>query len=198
MTALSTSPRSTPRRRGDRASHDRAAIHAVLDEALVVHIGFVQDGQPFVIPANAWRVGDWLHFHFAKGSRIAAAMAAGADLCVTATLADGLVLARSAMHHSMNYRSVVLFGRAEAVEDRDDKAALLTALVDKVVPGRAALVRAPDDGELAATAVFRLAVNEGSLKARSGPPVDRPADLCRDVPAGVVPLTLARGELVPG
>jgi nitroimidazol reductase NimA-like FMN-containing flavoprotein (pyridoxamine 5'-phosphate oxidase superfamily) len=198
MTNLTKTPRSTVRRKGDRASHDSAGIHAVLDEALVVHVGFVQDGQPFVIPANAWRVGEWLYFHFAKGSRIAAMMAAGTDLCVTATLVDGLVLARSAMHHSMNYRSVMLFGRAEAVADCDEKAVLLIALVDKVAPGRTALVRPPDDGELAATALFRMPIAEGSLKARSGPPVERPSDLSRDVPAGVVPLSVVAGELVPG
>lgn len=198
MPALTPTPRSTVRRKGDRASHDSGAIHAVLDESLVVHVGFVQDGRPFVIPVNAWRVGEWLHFHFAKGSRIAAMMAAASDLCVTATLVDGLVLARSAMHHSMNYRSVMLFGRAEAIEDGGEKAALLTALVDKVAPGRADLVRAPDDGELAATALFRMRIVEGSLKARSGPPVERPSDLSRDVAAGVIPLSVVAGALLPG
>lgn len=198
MTALTKSPRSTPRRKADRASHDRMAIQSVLDEALVVHIGLIQGGQPFVIPANAWRIGDWLYVHFAKGSRVAAMMAEGAELCVTATLVDGLVLARSAMHHSMNYRSVILFGRAEAVVDLDEKARVLVALVDKVAPGRARLVRPPDDAELAVTMVFRLPIAEGSLKARSGPPIERPSDLSRDVLAGVVPLTLAAGDLIPG
>jgi len=197
MTNLARTPRSTARRKADRASHDEAAIHAVLDEALVAHIGFVQDGQPFVIPANAWRVGGHLYFHFGRVNRVAQVMAAGAELCVTITLLDGLVLARSAMHHSMNFRSVMLFGRAEAVEG-EDKARVLAALVDHVVPGRAAVVREPDEKELAVTAVFRLPIREGSLKARSGPPVDRPDDLARDVPAGVVPLALVRGALVPG
>lgn len=197
MTALPRTPRTTPRRKSDRVSHDGAAIAAVLDEALVVHVAFVDDGQPVVIPLNAWRVGDFLYFHLAAKGRLSAAMAAGTTLCVSATLVDGLVMARSAMHHSMNFRSVVLYGNAEAVTDAGEKARVLMALVDHVAPGRAALVRPPDDKELAVTAVFRLAIAEGSLKARSGPPMDRPDDLGRDVPAGVVPLTLVRGDLVP-
>lgn len=198
MTDLPVTPRSTARRKADRVRHAPEAIHAVLDEALVAHIGFVQDGQPFVIPANAWRVGAHLYFHFATGSRIAQVMAAGADLCVTVTLVDGLVLARSAMHHSMNYRSAVLFGRADAVEDTDEKRRALIALVDKVVSGRSALVRAPDEKELAITAVFRMPIAEGSVKVRTGGPIDRPDDLARDVPAGVVPLRLVAGEFQPG
>jgi nitroimidazol reductase NimA-like FMN-containing flavoprotein (pyridoxamine 5'-phosphate oxidase superfamily) len=143
-------------------------------------------------------VGEYLYFHLARNGRLTGVMASGAPLCVTATLLDGLVLARSAMHHSMNFRSVMLFGVAEAVEDPAEKYRLLNALVDDVMPGRAAVVRAPDDKELAVTAVFRMAIAEASLKTRSGPPVDRADDLGRDVPAGVVPLTLVRGELVRG
>ncbi|MGE5514302.1 MAG: pyridoxamine 5'-phosphate oxidase family protein [Bacteroidota bacterium] len=196
MTTLPPTPRSTARRRAQRASHDVEGIAAVLDEALVAHVGFVQDGQPFVIPTNAWRVGDALHFHCARNGRMAEVMGAGAPLCVTVTLMDGLVLARSLMHHSMNYRSVMLFGVAEEVTDPAEKASLLTALVEHMHPGRAALVREPDDKELAVTAVFRLPITEGSVKARTGGPVDRPDDLSRDVPAGVEPLTLVRGDLV--
>lgn len=195
MNHLPRTPRTNPHRKADRISHDFAAIAAVLDEALVVNVGFVQDGQPVVIPTNAWRVEDHLYFHFGQGSRIARMMATGASLCVTAVLVDGLVLARSAMHHSMNFRSVMLFGTAEAVTDPDDKARLLAALVEHVAPGRSALVRPADNKELAATAVFRLPIAEGSLKARSGPPVDRPGDLDLPVAAGVVPLTLVRGDL---
>ncbi|MCR6628753.1 MAG: pyridoxamine 5'-phosphate oxidase family protein [Magnetospirillum sp.] len=196
MTDLPRTPRTTPRRKPDRVSHDAQAIAAVLDEALVAHVGFVEDGLPMVVPANAWRVGEFLHFHLAPRGRLAQVMASGAQLCVTVTLVDGLVLARSAMHHSMNYRSVMLFGVAEAVEAPEEKARVLTALVDHVVPGRSALVRSPDDRELAVTAVFRLRIAEGTMKARSGPPMDRADDLDRPVAAGVVPLTLARGELV--
>lgn len=195
MTSLVPTPRSTPRRKANRSSFAVEAIRAVLDEALVVHVGFAEEGQPFVLPVNGWRVDDFLYFHFAQGSRLARVMASGAELCLTATLVDGLVLARSAMHHSMNYRSVVLFGRAEAVEGEDDKRRLLTALVDKVAPGRSHLVRPPDQAELAATAVFRLPIREGSLKSRSGPPMDRPDDLKRPVAAGVIPLKLVAGAL---
>lgn len=198
MTRLPKTPRTTPRRKADRVSLDADAIKAVLDEALVVHVGFVQDGQPVVIPLNAWRVDDALYFHLAANGRLTEMMAAGTPICVTATLLDGLVLARSAMHHSMNFRSVMLFGVPAAVTDAAEKAALLTALVDQVVPGRSAVVRPPDDKELAVTAVFRLDIREGSLKRRAGPPVDRRSDLDRAVPAGVVPLALVRGELVPG
>lgn len=195
MTDLPRTSRTTPRRKAGRVGYDSAAIAAVLDEVLVVHVGLVLDGQPLVLPLNAWRVDDGLYFHLAPHSRMAQAMAAGETLCVSATVLDGLVLARSAMHHSMNYRSVMLFGTATAVDDPAEKARLLTALVEHVVPGRAALVRPPDAKELAVTAVFRLAIGEGSLKARSGPPVDRSDDRTRPVPAGVVPLTLVRGPL---
>lgn len=198
MTHLPRTPRTTPRRKADRVSHDSAAIQAVLDEALVVQVGFVQDGQPVVIPLNAWRVGEYLHFHLATNGRLTEIMAAGSPICVSATLVDGLVLARSAMHHSMNFRSVVLYGVPEAVDDPAEKARLLTALVDHVVPGRSAIVRPPDGKELAVTAVFRLPITEGSLKARSGPPQDKASDLSRDVPAGVVPLRVVRGALVAG
>lgn len=197
MTTLTPTPRSTARRRPQRASHDLDAIAAVLDEALVAHVGFIQDGQPFVIPTNAWRVGEALYVHCARQGRMAEVMGSGAPLCVTVTLMDGLVLARSLMHHSMNYRSVVLFGVAEEVVEPEEKLRVLTALVEHMHPGRAALVRAPDHKELAVTAVFRLPITEGSVKARTGGPVDRPDDLARDVPAGVVPLSLVRGELVP-
>jgi nitroimidazol reductase NimA-like FMN-containing flavoprotein (pyridoxamine 5'-phosphate oxidase superfamily) len=197
LTSLTPTPRSTACRRTQRASHDVDAIAAVLDEALVAHVGFVQDGQPFVIPTNAWRVGEALYFHCARNGRMAEVMGSGAPLCVTVTLMDGLVLARSLMHHSMNYRSVMLFGVAEEVVEAEEKLPLLTALVEHMHPGRAALVREPDDKELAVTAVFRLPITEGSAKARTGGPVDRPDDMSRDVPAGVVPLTVLRGDLVP-
>lgn len=197
MTALPRTPRTTPTRKADRVSHDRAAVNAVLDEALVVQVGFVVDGQPMVIPLNAWRVDDALYFHVAVNGRIGQLMGAGLPVCVSATLVDGLVLARSAMHHSMNFRSVMLFGVPELVTEPEEKARLLTALVDHVVPGRAALVREPDAKELAVTAVYRLPITEGSLKQRSGPPVDKASDLSREVAAGVVPLSVVRGELVP-
>ena len=197
MDDLTPTPRSTARRRADRASHDRAAINAVIAAAPVAHIGLVTDGQPLVIPANAWAVDNRLCFHFARESRVAKLLAAGAEICVTLTAIDGLVLARSAMHHSMNYRSAMLFGRVHEVTAPDEKVKLLLALVDRLVPGRAAQVRPPEPNELAATAVFALPITEGSAKTRSGPPVDRADDLERSVWGGVVPLFLVAGPPQP-
>lgn len=197
MSNLVVTPRTTPHRRADRVSHDGDEVAAVVDESLVAHVGFVEAGLPVVIPINVWRVGDYLYFHTSPVSRLGHVMASGAQLCVTITLVDGLVLARSAMSHSVNYRSVMVFGAAEAVTDAAEKARVLNILVDHVVPGRAALVRAPDDKELAVTAVFRLPLAEGSLKSRQGPPKDRPDDLARPVAAGVVPLQVVRGALEP-
>lgn len=196
MTTLPVTPRTTPHRRAQRVSHALAEIHAVLDEALVAHVGFSTPDGPVVLPINSWRVEDGLYFHMAPRGRLTDAMAAGAQLCVTVTLMDGLVLARSAMHHSMNFRSVMLFGSAEVVSDPEEKNRVLTALIEHVVPGRSALVRPPDAKELAATAVFRLPIAEATFKTRSGPPMDRADDLSRPVAAGVVPLRLERGALV--
>lgn len=194
---LDRAPRSTVRRKADRASYDRAAVEAVLDEALVAHIAFEMNGQPYVLPANCWRVGERLCFHFGRRSRIADVLASGAEISVAVTLLDGLVLARSALHHSMNYRSAVLFGRAEPVEDPAEKANLLMALVEKLYPGRSAEVRAPDAKELAITAVAALRIAEGAVKARSGPSSERPDDLALPVWSGVIPLRLATGTPQP-
>lgn len=196
-TDLITTPRSTVRRKGDRAHLDRPTVDAILDEALVAHVAFAVDGQPTVIPVNAWRVGDELCFHLARGSRLAQVMESGAELSVAATIVDGLVLARSAMHHSMNYRSVVLFGRARTVADPAEKARLLEALVEGLYPGRSAEVRPPDDKELAITSVFALPIVEGAAKLRQGPPVERPDDLSRPAWGGVIPLRLTAGEPIP-
>lgn len=194
MTILPQTPRTTAKRKGDRVGYDFAAICAVLDQSLVTHLGFVQDGVPFVLPANAWRVGDGLYFHFAINGRFAQILRGGAEICATASLLDGLVLARSAMHHSVNYRSVMMFGVTTEVTEADEKNRVLLALVDKVWPGRAAIVRPPDAKELAATAVFRLAISEGSVKARGGPPVERRDDLALPVWGGVVPLVTVPGQ----
>jgi nitroimidazol reductase NimA-like FMN-containing flavoprotein (pyridoxamine 5'-phosphate oxidase superfamily) len=192
-TDLTQAERSTPRRRADRASADRGQVEAILDEALVAHVGFAVDGQPTVIPATPWRVGDRLCFHFAKASRVGEIMAAGTEVCVSVALVDGLVLARSAMHHSMNYRSVVLFGCAQAVADPAEKARLFSHLVDKLSPGRSQVVRPPTEAELGSTIVVALPIAEGAAKRRQGPPADKEADLARPVWAGVVPLALAAG-----
>jgi hypothetical protein len=194
---LSKTAHSTVRRLPQRASYDRQIAHAIIDEALVCHVGFIADQRPVVIPTNHWRVGDTLYFHGSVGSRLAKVMASGAEVCLSIALVDGLVLARSAFHHSMNYRSLVLFGRASAVDDAAAKQAALAALVDKLSAGRSGLVRAPNDKELAITRVACLPIDEGSVKLRAGPPVDDEADLARPVWAGVIPLTTAWGTPEP-
>ena len=189
-------PRTTLQRHPERGSHDRAVIDAILDEALVAHVGFSQDGQTFVMPMNFARIGDRLNVHGAAASRTLAALGDGAPACVTVTLLDGLVLARSAFRHSVNYRSVVIFGVARPVEERDAKRAALTAIVEHLVPGRSADVRAPTDAEVDATSVVWLPLDEASAKVRSGPPVDLEGDLSRACWAGEIPLRLTAGPPV--
>jgi hypothetical protein len=171
-----------------RAAYDRATIHAILDEGLVCHIGFVADGQPFVLPTTYGRVGDRLYVHGAAASRMLRRLRDGLPVCVTVTLLDGLVLARSAFHHSMNYRSVVIVGVAVEVTDPAEKVRALEAVVEHVVPGRWSSVRAPTSQELKATMVLSLPICEASAKVRTGPPLDDPAD--REIPcwAGEIPL----------
>jgi len=191
-------PRTSPSRNAGRISYDRAAVHAVLDEALVCHVGFVVDGQPVVLPQLHARVDDTLYLHGSTGARgLRSASAGGLDVCVTATLTDGLVLARSAFHHSINYRAVVAHGTAVLVTDAAEKTAALAALVEAVAPGRAAGTRAPSAKELAATAVLRLDLVEVSLKVRTGGPNDDPED--RNLPywAGVLPLSTVAGDPEP-
>ncbi len=183
-------PRTTVRRLPQRGVYDRAAVFAILDEALVCHVGFARDGQPFVIPTIFARVEDRLYLHGSAASRMLGALAEGIDVCVTVTLLDGLVLARSAFHHSMNYRSVVVFGRARLVTDPDEKRAALVAVVEHVVPGRSRDVRDPSELELLATSVLRLDLLEVSAKVRTGPPVDDPEDMDRPCWAGEIPLRL--------
>jgi nitroimidazol reductase NimA-like FMN-containing flavoprotein (pyridoxamine 5'-phosphate oxidase superfamily) len=173
-----------------RGSYDRAEAYAILDEALVCHAGFVLDGQPFVIPMVFARAGDRLILHGAPASRLLKAGAAGLPVCVTVTILDGLVLARSAMSHSMNYRSVMVLGHAVAVDDPAEKRAALASVVDHVVAGRSGEARPPNDKELAATLVLALPIEEASVKRRTGPPCDDEEDLSFPVWAGVVPLAL--------
>jgi hypothetical protein len=185
---LQQTPRTTFRRKPDRGSYDVALIHGILDEGLICHVAFVVDGQPFVLPTTYARVGDQLYLHGSQGSRMLNALRGGAPVCVTVTLVDGLVLARSAMHHSMNYRSVVVFGRAEDVTDLEEKRRALEVLVDHVAPGRSKETRAPSPEELKATAVLRVPLREASAKVRQGPPVDLEEDHALPHWAGVVPL----------
>jgi nitroimidazol reductase NimA-like FMN-containing flavoprotein (pyridoxamine 5'-phosphate oxidase superfamily) len=191
------SPRTRVRRQPKRGDYDRATIDAVLDEGLVAHLGFVHDGDPYVIPTLHARVGDEVLLHGSTASRMFRALAAGAPLCLTVTLIDGLVLARSAFHHSMNYRSVVLFGSARAVEGPEEKSAALQAFTDKLVPGRWESVRHPTRQELKGTKVLALPIDEASAKLRTGPPGDDDEDYARDTWAGVVPLRLTPGAPLP-
>jgi nitroimidazol reductase NimA-like FMN-containing flavoprotein (pyridoxamine 5'-phosphate oxidase superfamily) len=193
---LTVTPRSTVRRKKERGLHDRAAVNAILDEGLICHVGFVSDGAPVVIPTAYGRVGDHLYLHGAVGNHMLRSMAEGGEACVTVTLLDGLVLARSAFHHSMNYRSVVLFGVAEKVTDEEEKAAALEAIVEHLVPGRTADARGSNPAELRSTLVVRLPIDEGSAKVRTGAPIDDEDDLDLPVWAGVVPLTLTAGPPV--
>lgn len=180
-----------------RASHEREAVHAILDAALVCHLGFVVDGQPFVIPTLHARVGDEVLVHGSSKSRTLEAMAGGVDVCLTVTLIDGLVLARSAFHHSMNYRSAVVLGVPRLVDDPEEKVRALDAIVDHVLPGRPGEVRGHHDVEVRTTRVLALAIDEASAKVRTGGPVDEEADLAGDAWAGVVPVHLAYGEPIP-
>jgi uncharacterized protein len=187
--------RTRVRRLPERATYDRATVHAILDEGFLCHVGFVVDGQPYVIPTGYARVGDTLFLHGSTGSRLG--LRPGMDVCVTVTLVDGLVLARSAFHHSMNYRSVMAIGRTRPVTDPGEKEVALRALVEHIVPGRSDEVRGGDPRELAATAVLALPLAEVSAKVRTGPPQDDEPDYALPIWAGVLPLALTPGEPAP-
>jgi uncharacterized protein len=197
-------PRTTVGRLPDRARYDPDSIHAILDEGLVCHVGFVAGGQPFVVPSTYARWNDRLVIHGSAASRMVNALAGGAPACVTVTLLDGLVLARSGFHHSMNYRSVVVVGQATEITDPGEKLRALDAIVEHVVPGRAASVRPPSELEMRATRVVTLPLDEASAKVRTGPPKDDEADYVLPVWAGEIPLALEPGppladsRLAPG
>lgn len=191
------SDRSRVRRRPDRGRHDRAFIHSVLDEALICHVGFSSGGAPVVLPTIHARVGERLYLHGAVASHMLRTLATGAPACVTATLIDALVLARSAFHHSMNYRSAVLFGTARSVTEPAERAAALDALVDHVMIGRRGEVRPPNAKELAATRVIRFDIEEASGKARTGPPIDDAEDLALPCWAGLLPVAVTAMPPVP-
>lgn len=182
--------RTQVRRQPGRASYDRALVHAVLDEALICHAGFVDGDQPYVIPTIHARDGETLYLHGAAGSRMLRVLADGTPCCVTVSILDGVVFARSAFHHSMNYRSVVVLGRADEVTDGDRKLRALETIVEHIAPGRWQEARPPSRQELGATAVLALDLREVSAKVRSGPPIDSPGDLELPVWAGHLPLRL--------
>jgi len=185
------------RRKPERASYERQEAYAVLDEALVAHVGFAVDGQPFVVPMVFGRDGDRLLLHGSVASRILRALADGVRVCVTVTLVDGLVLAHAQVNHSVNYRCVMVVGTARLV-DGDAAAAALTRVVDHVIPGRSAEARPADAADLRRTAVVELAIEEASVKARVGPPAaPSAADADLEVWTGVVPLTVVAGSPVP-
>lgn len=193
---LRATERTRLRRLPERGSHDWELIAGILDEALVCHVGFVVEGRPVVIPTAHARAGTTLYLHGAPASRMLRTLAGGVDVCVTVTLLDGLVLARSLFHHSINYRSVVCFGRAVEVRGLDEKREALRGFAEHVLPGRAGEVREPSIGELKATRVLALQIDEASAKLRSGPPVDDEEDLALPVWAGVLPVALAAGRPV--
>ena len=188
--------RSTVRRHPERGDYDRAVIDGILDEAVFCHVGFVSDGHPVVIPTIHARVGDVLYLHGSPASRMLRELASGIDACVTATLLDGLVLARSVYNHSLNYRSAIVFGQARPVDERDEKLAAMTAIVERVIPGRSSDARPPTEKEAAGTSILALAIAEASAKTRTGPPQDFDADVELPIWAGVIPLRLAAGEPV--
>jgi nitroimidazol reductase NimA-like FMN-containing flavoprotein (pyridoxamine 5'-phosphate oxidase superfamily) len=205
--AYNPTERTVPTRSPDRASYDKDLVHSILDEAYVCHLGFVRDGAPVVLPTLYARVGERLYVHGSTGSRPlreAGQADPGLPVCLTVTHVDGLVLARSAFHHSINYRSVVVHGVAHDVTDSEEKRQALDALVDHVVPGRSADSRPANKKELAATAVIRLDLDEVSAKLRTGVANDEPEDLALPHWAGVVPLRkgydapVANPDLVPG
>ncbi len=181
------------RRHPERGVYERPAIDAILDEALFCHVGFVIDEQPYVIPMIHARAGDVLYLHGSPASRMLRTLAKGVDVCVTATLLDGIVLARSVYNHSMNYRSVVVLGRARAVTDVDEKLAALEAVVEHVVPGRWQDARHPNKKELAGTSVLVLGLDQASAKVRRGPTKDFDDDVELPIWAGVIPMRLVAG-----
>jgi uncharacterized protein len=188
--------RSRVRRLPKRASYDRATIDAILDAGLICHVGVVADGSPLVIPMAYARRGDELLLHGSSASRLMTALAAGSEVSVAVTHLDGIVVARSAFHSSMNYRSVVLFGRARAITGADEKRAALDALVDHLIPGRAAELRVMTPNEMKVTTVVAIPIDEFSAKIRVGPPVDEESDYALGAWGGVVPLQLEAGEPV--
>jgi uncharacterized protein len=196
--AQPASERVRLKRKRERGSYDRAEIDAILDEALIAHLGIADEhGQPLVIPTLHARKGDVVYLHGSTASRTLRALTAGAPACLTVSLIDGLVLARAAMHHSANYRSAMLLGTARSVEAPAEKRAALQAIVEHIVPGRWADVRPPSENELKATSVLALEIEEASAKVRNGPPLDDEPDYALASWAGVIPLAAESGAPQP-
>lgn len=188
MTQFAKIDKNRIKRLPKRGHYDRETIYHILDEALLCHVGFAHRGQPYVIPINFARVEDHIVLHGAKASRLLKHIEAGHPVCVEATIVDGLVLARSVFHHSVNYRSVVLFGKGRPVQDEQEKLSALQALTEHLIPGRWQEARLPNRKELNATGVVSIKIDEASAKVRMGPPVDDQEDYALTVWAGVLPL----------
>jgi len=191
--SFTPSERTRVVREPQRGVYDREAVYKILDEGLVCHVGFSADGQPFVIPTLFARIGDAIYFHGSAASRMLRGVSEGANVCVTVTLTDGIVLARSVFNHSMNYRSVVALGKATLVEAPQEKLEALRAFTEKILPGRWDDARQPNEKELKATSILRLPLTEASAKVRVGPPEDDAPDYALPVWAGVIPLGVVAG-----
>lgn len=197
MDHVTPTSRTQVRRLPKRAVYDREQIYAILDEGYLCHAGFVEGGQPFVIPMGYGRDGDQVYLHGSAANRLVRAAAQSLDLCITVTLVDGFVLARSAFHHSMNYRSVVVLGKGRLVTDPDEKRAALRTVTNHLLPGRWEEVRQPNAQELQSTGVVALKLDEVSAKVRIGPPLDDEADYGLPVWAGVIPIVASLGDPIP-
>lgn len=192
--AFGPTKRTTLRRHRERGRYERELVHAILDEALIAHVGFTTSHGPVVLPMVHARIGDDLYLHGARANALLGALKDGVPACVTVTIVDGLVLARSAFHHSLNFRCVTVFGIATEVTEADEVRRASAALVNHLVPGRSTLARPPDDGEVRQTLFVRMPIEEVSAKVRTGPPVDEEADRSLDVWAGQLPLELVSTE----
>lgn len=196
QTTLSSTSRTTIRRLPELASHDRTMLHHIVDDAYVCHIAFGDGQNTHCIPTAHWRRGDALYIHGSNGSRMIKALSAGAQACVAMTLLDGLVLARSAFNHSMNYRSAVIYGQFDVIDSSAEKRAALDALMDKIAPGRKHEARPGNSKELAATRVLRISMAEAAVKISDSLPSDKDEDLGLAVWAGILPLKTTRGAPV--
>ena len=185
--------RTRLKRTHERGHYDRETVYAILDAGLMCHVGYVIDGQPYVTPTAYWRTGDRVYWHGSSASKMLRHLKQGPRVCFTVALMDGLVLARSGFHTSVNYRSVMAFGQAEVITGEADKLACLEAMMERIVPGRWAGLKPPTRQELKATTVVSLKLEEVAAKIRTGPPIDEPEDYDLDVWAGVVPVTTALG-----
>jgi len=194
VNTLARSERTKVKRLPARGAYDQETIYSILDDGFICHVGFAIDGQPYVIPTGYARIGDHVYIHGSSASRMLRSLAEGIDVCVTVTHVDGLVLARSAFHHSINYRSVVVLGQAKMVEDPAEKEMALEAFTEHIIPGRWPEIRWPSELELKATTVLKLAIDEASAKVRTGDPKDDDEDYGMNVWAGVVPLSSKPGQ----